>query len=374
MSGTTRREPIRVLILIAQLGRGGAERQVFELVTRLDRKEILPMVVTYEPDTEYRAMLEAAGIEVIALDKSGLKEPLTLMRLARIIRSRRIDLVHSWLFPANWRAIVASRLAGTRAVICATRSTSTAMSRRLRIMNGFALRNARVVLANASAVADDISENSGISRGSIRVILNGVDTSVFSPGGSPLRAGWLSGAGDGARLVGFVGGFRKAKDPCLFVRVAAEVARRSPSTRFVMVGDGVLRREVESAVREHGMEDRLVLAGQRPDMPEVFRALDTLVITSYREGCCNAILEAMATGVPVVATAVGGNPDIVTHRETGWLFPYGDAAAGAEGILALISDPELRARLAANGLERALRDFSIGAMVSATTRMYRESA
>jgi len=374
VSGTTRREPIRVLILIAQLGRGGAERQVYELVTRLDRKEILPMVVTYEPDTEYRGMLEAAGIDVIVLDKSGLKEPLALGRLASIMRTRRIDLVHAYLFSANWRAVVAARLARRHAVICAVRSTSVAMGARLRIMNRMALRGADVVIANAPSVRDDIAAHTGIRPERIRVIMNGVDTSLFAPGVSPLRAGWLGGDDGAARLVGFVGGFRRAKDPCLFVRLAAEVARRSPTTRFVMVGDGELRPQVEAAVKEHGMEGRLVLAGMRPDMPDVFRALDALVITSYREGCCNAILEAMATGVPVVATDVGGNPDIVTHRETGWLFPYGDVPAGAEGILALVSDPDLSARLGAKGLERALREFSIDAMVHATADLYRESA
>ncbi len=105
-------------------------------------------------------------------------------------------------------------------------------------------------------------------------------------------------------------------------------------------------------------------------MPEVFRALDLAVVTSYREGCCNAILEAMATGVPVVATAVGGNPDIVSEGRTGMLFPHGDAGAGAAAIGRILTEPESSARMGSAALEAAHRDFSVEAMVRSTTSIF----
>lgn len=365
--------PLRVVILIAQLGRGGAERQVYELATRLDRSRVVPVIVTFDPDVEYRTMLSDAGIEVIALGKSGLREPLALARLTSLLRARRFDLVHAYLFSASWRAVLAARLARVRPVICAVRSTSVAMSRRLKAMERVTLRSADLVIANAPSVRDDIAARTGIPAGRIRVILNGVDTTAYRPGESTLRKEWTGGA-DGGPLVGFVGGFREAKDPCLFVRIAARVARAHPSVRFVMVGDGLLRREVESEIERSGVGDRMTLAGVRPDVPEVFRALDVAVVTSYREGCCNAILEAMATGLPVVATAVGGNPDIVEEGGTGRLFPHGDVAAGADAILGLLSHPGEAARLGARAVERARRDFSMEAMVRATTDLYGDLA
>jgi len=368
------RGPLRLLILIAQLGRGGAERQVYELATRLDHGRVLPLIVTFEPDVEYRGMLERAGIEVIALDKSGPREPLALGRLASIMRERRIDLVHAYLFSASWRAVLASRLARVRPVICAVRSTSVAMSARLRAMDRVTLRSADLVIANAPSVRDDIAERTGIPPSRIRVILNGVDTAAFGPGSSPLREAWTAGSPPDAPLVGFVGGFREAKDPCLFVRVAARVARDHPAARFVMVGDGELRPDVEAEIARTGVGDRLTLAGVRPDMPDVFRALDVAVVTSYREGCCNAILEAMATGRPVVATAVGGNPDIVEEERTGWLFPHGDVEAGAAAISRVLTDGSSAERMGRTALERARREFSVEAMVRATTELYLEVA
>ncbi|HEY3176036.1 MAG TPA: glycosyltransferase [Candidatus Polarisedimenticolia bacterium] len=365
------REPVRVLILIGQLQQGGAERQVHELATRLDPREFTPTVATFEAGGHYQTLLEAAGIRVVVLDKKGLREAHLPLRLARLMRRLGTDVAHGFLFPANWRLLLSARLAGVRAVVCAVRSTGIWMNARHRMMDREALRRASVVVANAPAVREDIVSRAGLDPAQVRVIMNGVDTSRFHPGESPLRSGWEGGAKEGQLIVGFVGSLREAKDPLLFIRVAAETSRRHPGVRFVVVGEGPLRQRAESMAREANLADRIVFAGERSDMPDVLRAMDLLTVTSVREGCCNVILEAMATGVPVVATRVGGNPDLIEHGRTGWLFPHGDVAAGADSIQTLLSDPGLRARVGDAGLQRARDEFSVEAMVGATADLYR---
>jgi glycosyltransferase involved in cell wall biosynthesis len=362
--------PRRVLILIGQLGRGGAERQVHELAVRLDRERFVPIVVTFEAGGHYQGMLAAAGVEVIVLDKRGWREADALKRLATLMRRRRIDLVHGFLFPANWRAVAACAIGGVTSVVCGVRSSGTWMNARQRFMDRAALRGAAAVVVNAPAVRDEVIRDRGLPPERVRVIMNGVDASCFFPGETPHRGRWLD---NGGPLIGFVGSLREAKDPMLFLEVAAGVERELPRARFVMVGDGGMRAEVEAVVRGGRLGGgKVILAGELSDIPDVMRALDLLVVTSNREGCCNAILEAMATGVPVVATNVGGNPDLIVDGENGRLFPHGDAAAGAAAVIALVRDQEIMTAMGKTGLARARRDFTSEAMVTATARLYED--
>lgn len=361
--------PKRVMIVIGQLSRGGAERQVHELATRLDRSRYLPVVVTFEPGGHYQPLLESAGVEVVVLDKRGWREATAPTRLATLMRRRRVDIVHAFLFPANWRAVLAARMARVRGLVCAVRSTGLWMTTRHRLMDRMTLRCAGVVVVNAPAVRDDVLLRVGVDPTRVRVIMNGVDTGLFHPGGSKLRGEW-EGDGGGQPIIGFVGSLRQAKDPILFIGLARRVAARVPTARFVLVGDGPLRSRLEALCRDGELSGRVVFAGERGDIPEVLRAIDVIAVTSEREGCCNVILEAMATGVPIAATAVGGNPDLVTDGVNGRLFPYGDAEAGAEAVISMLPGGEVRRRISAAGLARARADFSVETMVMTTESLY----
>jgi glycosyltransferase involved in cell wall biosynthesis len=329
--------------------------------------------VTFEPDGYYQPLLQEAGAEVVVLDKRGLREATAPWRLAGIIRARRACVVHAFLFPASWRAVMAARIAGVAGVACAVRSTGVWMNRRHRMMDRATLRRARLVVANAPAVQRDILERTGLPPERVRVIFNGVDSALFHPGASPLRRAWREGGPEGP-MVGFVGSLRAAKDPDLFVRIAADVARRIPAARFVVTGDGPLRAELEQRAGSLGLANgRIRFAGERADIPDVLRALDLLVVSSVREGCCNVILEAMSTGIPVVATRVGGNPDLVAEGRSGWLFPYGDSAAGADRVAGLLGDPDQARRMGREALVLA-EGFSTRTMVAQTSALYEELA
>ena len=366
------RPPLRVLILIGQLGRGGAERQVHELATRLPRDRFQPLVATFDSHGYYQPLLESEGVEVVVIDKTGWREATAPVSMASLIRARGVGLVHAFLFPANWRAVVAGRLAGIRSVVCSVRSTGVWMNPRHRMMDRLALRRAAAVVANAPAVRDDVIRRVGVDPGLVRVIMNGVDTDVFHP--APGGNGGGSAETQRGQRVGFVGSLREAKDPRLFLKVARRVAGRLPGARFTIVGDGPLRAVLERDAGEGILAGRVEFLGERADIPELLRTLDLLAVTSVREGCCNVILEAMASGVPVAATAVGGNPDLISDRLDGTLFPHGDVEAGAEAVVALLSDSGLARGVRAAGLARARERFSIAAMVSATAALYESLA
>ncbi|HZI94737.1 MAG TPA: glycosyltransferase, partial [Patescibacteria group bacterium] len=302
-------------------------------------------------------------------DKAGWREAAAPVRLASLMRRQQTDLLHAFLFPANWRAVVSARLAGVRRVICSVRSTGVWMNGRHRVMERLTLPRASAIVANAPAVREDLIQRLGLRPERVQVIMNGVDTDQFHPGDGMLRRQW--GADNGSDpVIGFVGSLRDAKDPALFLAMARKVAGRVPRARFVLVGDGPLREELVGMARATQLDGRVVFAGERSDIPDVMRSIDLLAVTSVREGCCNAILEAMASGVPVVATAVGGNPDLITQGLDGLLFPHGDAGAGAEAVESLLGRHDLARDIAAAGLQRARTEFSVEAMVRATSALY----
>ena len=367
--------PVQVLVLIGQLGHGGAERQVHEMVRRMDASRYEPVVATFEAGGHYQPLIERAGVPVLVLDKRGFGEASLPFRLVRLIRGRRIGLVHAFLFPAYWRGVLAAGMAGGIPAICAVRSTGIWMNTRHRLMNRLALRCARAVIANAPAVKRDILEATGLEPDKVVVITNGVDTSLFAPGRGDLRRRWTGradGEEPGPPVVGFIGSLREAKDPLLFMRIAALAARAAAGTRFVVVGDGPLRSRVEEAARREPLEGLVHVEGERSDVAEVLRSLDLLVVSSRREGCCNVILEAMATGLPVVATQVGGNPDLVEPSRTGFLFPHGDAARGAGHVARILQEEGLAKRLGARAREAALERFSFESMMERTHRTYED--
>ena len=207
----------------------------------------------------------------------------------------------------------------------------------------------------------------GVPRDRLRLIRNAVDGERFAP---PLG----ERAPGAAAVVGFVGRLSPEKHPRLFVRMAARVHEQRPDVRFVLVGDGPLRASLEHEAAELGVADAMDFLGERRDVDAVLRSLDVLVLTSWHEGTPLAVLEAMATGVPVAATDVGGVPELVRHRETGLLFPAGDEGGGAAAVLALLEDGAWRRRLGAAARSLVLTRFGWAEHVRAVTALWQDLA
>ena len=172
--------------------------------------------------------------------------------------------------------------------------------------------------------------------------------------------------------MGLVGRLVPAKAPDVFLRAVSLAAARVPGLRGLVVGDGPLRAELEAGARRLGLGDRVVFAGVREDVEELLPGLDALLFSSLREGLSMAMLEAMAAGVPVVATEVGGTPELITHGESGLLVPPGDPGRLADALIGLLEDPA-----GADGIRQAARRrveerFSLARMTAAHEALYAE--
>lgn len=360
--------PRRIAYVIWSLGLGGAEQVVLRLARALDRSRYTPIICCLNEPGEFAPQAAAAGIEVVAFYKRGAVDLGMLRALARTLRERRIDVVHTHLWGAHLWGRIAARMAGVPRVIATEHNTDVWKGTRHFLIDR-CLAPLTTELVAVSGEVREFYERHRVAPGRWRVIYNGIDTSAPLQRTRPAAFDAL-GIPPSAPVVGLVGRLVPAKAPTLFLDAIARVAREIPTVRALIVGAGPLREEAEAHARWAGIAERTIFAGMRHDVPQILQGIDVLCFSSTREGLSIAMLEAMAAGTPVVATRVGGNPELIESDANGFLVPSGDAAALAERITALLRDPALAGRTRHNARERVERLFSLAAMVKAHETLY----
>jgi glycosyltransferase involved in cell wall biosynthesis len=286
--------------------------------------------------------------------------------LARRIRTRGIAVVHSFDFYTNILSLSAARLAGVRAVIGSQRDLGNLRPPAQQMMHNLSLRLATHVLVNSNAVKERVVQSQGIRTERVTVIPNGVDLTRFSPL-SPMPRN-----GPGLR-VGVLSNLRPEKGLPDLIRAIGIVRERWPDVQTVIWGEGPMRRELEALTAALGLTPLVTLPGSTTVPEVVLRDLDIFVLPSLSEACSNGLMEAMATGLPVVATSVGGNPGLVEDEITGLLAPPGDAPALAKAISRLMEDKALAARLGEQARTHARLAFSMERMVTRTEALYAQA-
>ena len=367
---------IKVLYVIGQLGRGGAERQTAELVRRLPRDVFEPVVCCLHGSDVLGDEMEDAGVRVIYLGKKEGVFSGSTMRLASIIKRERPAVLHSYLFSANWRCLIAGRLARVPLIISSVRNVDIHVRSSKVVFEWILAGLTDRVIANAEAVKKHVSVRHLVPAEKIHVIYNGVgleraegranDGDVTEAGGVPAAAV----APDRGGRVAMIASLTRKKDHGTFIEAARLIAREAPDARFRIVGDGPLHHELDALVTSMGLSDVVELTGARDDIGAILSEADVSVLTSLKEGCSNVVLESMAAARPVVVTDVGGNGELVEDGVTGYLVPAGDAAGIARRVLELLKDPDLRRRMGVEGRVRARARFTAGRMVDDTVAFY----
>jgi len=364
----------KVVLVIGQLHQGGAEGQLAHLARGLAGVGWDPSVACLSEVAEPHATaLRASGIPVAIIPRRRGRDLSRVKALATLLESTGADLVHSFLVGANAYAYAASRLAGRRRLVVSSRTTMPIRSGVQRKLHAWVFRRASMVIANSERVGDFTVAYYGVSRSRLRVVPNGVAMGEYAGAGEERAAsrGDL-GLPPTAVVGGTLGRLSREKNLGLFVETAAALARESPSLAFLLVGGGPEFEPVRAAVRSLGMEGRILLSGPRADVPRVLAALDYFIMTSDTEGLPNAIMEAMASGLPVVSTRVGGVPELVADGETGLLVAAGDAGAMLDAARRIALDAGLRRAMGEAGRRRIAEGFSVERMVERTRAVYDE--
>ncbi len=372
------KQPPLILHVIHRLAVGGLENGLVNLINHTPPERYRHAIVCLSDFTDFRERIEARDVPVIALHKRQGKDPGIHAVLWKVLRNLQPTIVHTRNLPAMEYA-VSAMLAGV------PRRVHGEHGRDIYDLDGLnprynLLRKAmRPFIHRHVAVSKDLERwlirTVGVPPGRVAQIYNGVDAGRFRPrSGARRNLGPAGFCTEETLVLGTVGRMEAVKDPLTLVRAFLRLLEVEPTARerarLVMIGDGALKKDAEGLLASAGAAHLAWLPGERNDVPEIMRSLDLFVLPSLREGISNTILEAMATGLPVVATGVGGNAELVEDRKTGTLVPAADPSAMAAAIRGYVLDRERLIGHGKAGRRRVDERFSIGSMVDSYLALY----
>lgn len=368
-----------VLHVVYRFDVGGLENGVVNLINRMPETHFRHAVLALtECVPTFCERVTRPDVELLSLHKAPGHSIKLYPELYRIFASRRPAIVHTRNLAAL-EAQVPAWFAGVRGRVHGEHgwdmSDPHGQNRKFRLMRRLYSPFVRRYVALSGHLADYLTGPVGIDARRVARICNGVDTQRFSPASdvedafpdAPFRRA-------GHCIFGTVGRLQAVKDQLNLVRAFA-LARQSGGEigqrmRLVIAGEGPLRGEIEAVIRDEALSEFVWLAGERKDVPNVMRGLDVFVLPSKAEGISNTVLEAMASGLPVLATAVGGNSELVVEGDTGALVPAQDSAAMALALLDYAADAALCRRQGVAGRTRAVEHFSLDGMVQRYVELY----
>ena len=366
--------PPRLTHVVENLNRGGLERVVIDLVRAQRELGYDCEVVCLFEAGSLAAEVTAAGIPVHACDKRGGLDLGAIARLRGHLRRHRTQVLHTHNAVAHYHAVAAAMGLGIRRTVNTRHGMGVqqAGGRREWLFRR-TLGRTDVVATVCEAARRDVLAQGLIPAAKVVAIPNGIRLDAFEPAHDAARAALVRELGlpQGTRLIGAVGRLNWAKDPVSLVRAFRAVRERHPATALVWIGDGALRTEVEAAATAEAVADRVILLGDRSDVPRLLTGLDLYAMSSLTEGYSIALLEACAAGLPIVATDVGGNGEIVRDGVNGLLVPARDPQSLAQALIDLCGDPVRCSRMGLAGREWALDAATMVAMAKRYAAAYR---
>ena len=364
-----------MLQLTSSLGFYGAEQMIMTLITALDRESFDVRLATFEKkrvsSNAIVSAARAAGFDAVTLPCRGWLDWGAIQELKSLVEEQRIEILHCHEPKSRLYGAVVSRMTGVPMV--ATHHNWTGQNLRTRLVeliDAAVLHSCQRVVAVSSSVAESMRRVL-ISSSRIEVIPNGIDLSVFkdSQQNSELRASL--GIPPGVPVIGAVGRLDIQKAHERLIEAARKLTDAGQDAIYLIVGEGVERPRLESLVRNLGLSDRVLLPGYRSDIKPFLAIMDLFVLPSRREGTPMALLEAMAMRKPVVATAVGGVPDVLTDGIDGIMLPESGVGGLSDALLRLLRDPALARQMARSGRRRVENEFSSRRMASRYEDIYR---
>jgi len=376
----------KIVRIIARLNIGGPSLHVVNLNKGLSPDRFESLLVTGSPNPGEGSLLDYAqenGVQPVVIPEMVGEASLrprdfkALLRLYRILRIERPQIVHTHTAKAGFLGRLAARLAGVPILVHTYHGTvlhgyyGPLKTWLLRQMERQLARTTDRLVAVSALGKEDLIAYGVAPSEKISVIPLGFDLEPFFDCRS-LKGEFRRelGLDPDDKLVGILGRIFPIKNHRLFLESAAQIAQQESNVRFVIVGDGILRSETEKYAQDLGIHQQVIFTGWRRDLPRIYADLDLLVISSNNEGTPVSAIEAMASGCPVVATRVGGLPDIVQEGETGYLVPAKKAKALATAMLKLIRNPQTAKQMGMSAQLSVRERFSLNRLVCDTEDLY----
>jgi glycosyltransferase involved in cell wall biosynthesis len=366
------KRPIKICYVAPDLGNGGAQKQLYELIAHLNRQEFEVAIINlWDKYTSPR--LKALGIRIVDLEYRGPRDVTKVFRINRIIAREKPDILHCVLTSANFYGLLASVGTGVPVRIAGERSLGTRFEGLRRAAYPRILSLADTIVTNSNRNKEWMERTYARASDTIRVIHNGCALPAPSPPPAVAEKRGALGIGPSEFVIATLTHLTPEKDVDCLVRAAARLVADRLDFRVVIAGEGPGLDGIRRIMSTHGLESRVLLTGHVPhaDAMLIAQLCDAFALTSQFEGMPNALMEAMSFGRPCVASNVGGIPELIEDGETGLRFEPGDDETLAAHLRRMIGDPDLCRRLGTNARARIAGEFSIGMMVRSHEDLYR---
>lgn len=355
---------IKVLYLITELDIGGAQQALYHLLSLINDHQFEVVVVCFYNGNKVVAQkIRKLGVPVYELGMAAKWRVDALARFYQLLKKERPMILHTWLFHANFSGRLIGRLATVPVIVCSERTMAMESEFRYRL-NRWTIGLVDIVTANSVNVCDFCADHIGIPKNKLEVIYNGVCSSSQN---SKLEARELLGVSATETVIGCV----SRLDPVKGVAYLVEAMSYLKGVKLIVIGDGPERKTLETLINQFALEKQIILVGNRTDVPKLLPAFDVFVQPSLHEGMPNTVLEAMAAKLPIVATAVGGTPELVIPTQTGLLVPPKNAYQLAMSIKQIMASPNL-AQMGQAGWQRVQQEFTFERMVKQHEVLYQQ--
>lgn len=352
---------------------GGTEKQLLLLLNNLDLTKFTPYLCTFKDKPISKNILPDIEHYYFKFDTYySLSNFINFFRFARFLKKEKIDIVQTHFRDGMILGIVAARLAGIRNIVYARRSMQYWLIKKelflLKLFNPFIKR----VLANSQNLKAFINEVEGVPNSKIDVIYNGIDNILFDSKCKNPNADYFKhfNIEPNSSVVVLVGNLRPVKGIDVFIKSAKYILEELPKVYFLIIGDGDEKLKLSNLASDLNIQDRIIFAGKRDDIPSILTICDIGVSSSHSEGLSNSIIEYMTSGLPVTCTDVGGNNELVEDHKNGYLVPPNEPIQMARALLKLLKNTKLAKTMGKESKKRSKEKFSLRTFIQQMQKYY----
>ncbi|GAM10586.1 putative glycosyltransferase YpjH [Geobacter sp. OR-1] len=362
----------KILHVILSMSVGGAETLVYNMVRHHSFSGNRPVICCLKSSGELGDKLKEEGYTVYN-HSSGAGTDWSLIGWIRdIILTEKIDVVHAHQYPPFFYAVPAAFLAGRVKFVYTEHGRNYPDVRRWKryLLNPFLASMAGHLVSISSSTARAMADMDNLPFDRIQIIHNGVDFSRMNPPINLAEKRLELGIGEACRIIGTAARLEEIKNIPMMLRGFKQIHAEKPDTCLMIAGQGSQEANLKALVSELGIDNHVRFIGLRHDMPEIYKLMDVFLLTSFTEGISVTLLESMASGVPGVVTDVGGNPEVVIDKDTGYLVPLGNDGQLADRVIDLLSDRSLAEKMGCSAQKRAVEHFSFDTMMASYRHLY----
>ncbi|MFQ5560239.1 MAG: glycosyltransferase [Nitrospinota bacterium] len=359
---------IRVAHLVHSLGTGGMENGVVNLLNNIDPKTFSPYLITLRSGGELHERVDLTKVKIIELNKKSGNDFALPLKLYTLNKKHRFHIMHTHSWGTLCEGIIAAKLAGCTGIVHGEHGTIQ-KKKGNRVIQRFFWNKAHQVLSVSKVHRTILADVIPYPIEKIKVIQNGVDVNKFSPSFNTSVFKKKFGLNEKNIVIGSVGRLEPVKNYPALIQAFSQIRRTNPYVRLVFVGDGSRKAELKKLVSTIGIEPDVLFLGSQSEVQNCIRAMDIFVLPSESEGLSNTLLESMSCGISVVATKVGGNPELI-DKSSGVLVPPNNVDALVIALQDLIENPSKRQLLGKGARDRVTTMFSIQSMVKNYEDLY----